>query len=52
MSYMEKEKLFRENHLFTREDIIKSLELFIEHEELNEGNDSKEVVNNRVKLYT
>jgi len=31
-----KEKLFRENYLFTREDILKSLELFVEHERLNE----------------
>ncbi len=27
-----KEELFRENYLFTREDVLKSLELFIEHE--------------------
>jgi excisionase family DNA binding protein len=46
-----KEELFRENHLFTREDIIKSLELFIEHEKLNEElRYSDEVVKNRIKL--
>lgn len=46
-----KEELFRENHLFTREDIIKSLELFIEHEELNEEpRYSNDVVKNRIKL--
>lgn len=46
-----KEELFRENYLFTREDVLKSLELFIEHENLNEENEySNEVVENRVKL--
>lgn len=46
-----KEELFRENYLFTREDVLKSLELFIEHERLNEENEySNEVVKNRVKL--
>lgn len=46
-----KEELFRENYLFTREDILKSLELFIEHVRLNEENEySNEVVKNRVKL--
>ncbi|MFZ5645382.1 MAG: hypothetical protein ACOY46_17565 [Bacillota bacterium] len=46
-----KEELFREDYLFTREDILKSLELFIEHEKLNEENlYSDEVVKNRVKL--
>ncbi len=45
------EELFRENYLFTREDILKSLELFIEHVRLNEENEySNEVVKNRVKL--
>ncbi|GAB6172962.1 hypothetical protein JCM15765_24400 [Paradesulfitobacterium aromaticivorans] len=45
------EKLFRENYLFTREDILKSLELFVEHERLNEEPAySNEVVKNRVKL--
>lgn len=46
-----KEKLFHENYLFTREDVLKSLELFIEHEKLNEEPGySNEVVKNRVKL--
>ncbi len=46
-----KEELFREDHLFTREDILKSLELFIKHEKLNEENlYSDEVIKNRVKL--
>jgi len=46
-----KEKLFREDYLFTREDILKSLELFVEHERLNEEPAySNEVVKNRVKL--
>ncbi|OQB30333.1 MAG: Helix-turn-helix domain protein [Bacteroidetes bacterium ADurb.Bin174] len=46
-----KEKLFREDYLFTREDILKSLELFVEHERLNEDPAySSKVVKNRVKL--
>jgi excisionase family DNA binding protein len=46
-----KEKLFRENWLFTREDVLKSLELYIEHEKTNrESGYSSEVVRNRVKL--
>lgn len=46
-----KEELFREDYLFTREDVLKSLELFMEHEKLNEENEySNEVVKNRVKL--
>ena len=47
-----KEELFRENYLFTREDILNSLELFIEHERLNEERPaySSEVLKNRVKL--
>ena len=46
-----REKLFRENYLFTHEDILKSLELFIEHEKLNEESRySSKVVKNRVKL--
>ena len=46
-----KEELFREDYLFTREDILKSLELFVEHERLNEEPAySSEVVRNRVKL--
>lgn len=45
------EKLFRENYLFTREDVLKSLELFIEHEKQNdEPGYSNEGVKNRVKL--
>ncbi|MCX8129701.1 MAG: helix-turn-helix domain-containing protein [Clostridia bacterium] len=46
-----REELFRENYLFTREDILKSLELFVEHEKLNEESGySSEVVKNRIKL--
>jgi excisionase family DNA binding protein len=46
-----REELFRENYLFTREDILRSLELFVEHEKLNEElGFSNEVVKNRVKL--
>lgn len=46
-----KEELFRDTFMFTREDILKSLGLFIEHEKLNEGHEySIEVVKNRVKL--
>lgn len=46
-----KEELFRKEYLFTREDILKSLKLFVEHEKLNEEPEySHEVVNNRVKL--
>ena len=46
-----KEKLFRENYLFTKEDVLKSIELFIEHEKLNEEpRFSNEIVKNRVKL--
>jgi excisionase family DNA binding protein len=45
------EELFREDYLFTREDILKSLELFVEHERLNEEPAySSEIVKNRVKL--
>ena len=46
-----KEELFRENHLCTREDVLKSLELFIEGEKRNEEPKyPDEVVKNRVKL--
>ena len=46
-----KEELFRENYLFTREDILMSLEFFIKHEKLNEEPGySNEVVKNRIKL--
>lgn len=46
-----KYELFREYYLFTREDILKSLELFIQHEKSNvEPGYSTEVVKNRVKL--
>lgn len=31
-----KENLFRESYLFSHEDVLKSLELFIEHEKANE----------------
>jgi len=45
------EELFREDYLFTREDILNSLELFVEHERINEESTySGEVVKNRVKL--
>ncbi len=47
------EELFREDYLFTREDILKSLELFVEHEKLNEEPSySAEVVKNRIKQRT
>lgn len=46
-----KEELFRESYLFTRGDVLESLELFIEHEKINEDHEySNEVVKNRVKL--
>jgi excisionase family DNA binding protein len=46
-----KEELFRENFLFTREDVLKSLELFVEHEKsYEEPRYSNKVVKNRVKL--
>lgn len=46
-----KEDLFREYYLFSREDVLKSLELFIEHEKANEEPvHSVNVVKNRVKL--
>lgn len=45
------EEFFYENYLFTREDILKSLELYVEYLELNEENEySKEIAKNRVKL--
>lgn len=45
------ENLFREYHLFTREDILESLKLFIEHEKLNQDPKySEEVAKNRVDL--
>lgn len=41
----------RKEYLFTREEILKSLELFVKPEKLNEGPSySSEVVKNRVKL--
>lgn len=46
-----KENLFRESYLFSREDVLKSLELFIEHEKANEEPVySIGVVKNRIKL--
>lgn len=45
-----KEKIFRETYLFTREDVVKSLELFIEHEKLNEKRYLSGVLKNRIKL--
>lgn len=45
------EELFREQHLFSREDVLKSLELFIAHEKANEDPVYPlGVVSNRVKL--
>ena len=46
-----KEELFRENYLFTREDVLKSLELFIEHEKINEEPKYPDkVIKNRIML--
>jgi excisionase family DNA binding protein len=46
-----KENLFRESYLFSREDVLKSLALFIEHEKANEEPMySIGVVKNRIKL--
>lgn len=43
--------LFREYYLFSREDVLISLELFIEHEKANEGpGHSINVVKSRIKL--
>lgn len=45
------EELFRAQHLFSREDVLKSLELFIAHEKANEDPVYPPgVVSNRVKL--
>jgi excisionase family DNA binding protein len=45
------EELFREQHLFSREDVLKSLDLFIAHEKANEDPVyPPSVVSNRVKL--
>ena len=45
------EEIFREDYLFTREDILQSLELFVEHDKTNEEPAYlSEVVKNRVKL--
>ncbi|KAF0194459.1 MAG: excisionase family DNA binding domain-containing protein [Bacillota bacterium] len=45
------EELFREHHLFSREDVLKSLELFIAHEKDNEDPGySPGVLGNRIKL--
>lgn len=45
------EEIFREDYLFTREDVLQSLELLIEYEKTNEETAySSEVVKNRVKL--
>jgi len=45
------EEIFREDYLFTREDILESLELFVAHEKLNEEPAyPSEIVKNRVKL--
>lgn len=46
-----KENLFRESYLFSREDVLKSFELFIEHEKANEEPVySIGVSKNRIKL--
>jgi hypothetical protein len=46
-----REKLFRENYLFSREDIIKSFEMFLEHVKLNEyPKYSSVVLRNRITL--
>ena len=46
-----REKLFRDSHLFSREDIIKSFEMFIEHMRLNEyPRCSPVVLKNQLKL--
>ena len=51
MSSDTKVKLFRDNYLFSREDIIKSFELFMEHEKLNQyPKCSPVVLKNRIKL--
>lgn len=34
--WKEEEKIFRDNYLFTREDLIKSFKMYIEHIEQNE----------------
>ncbi len=47
-----KEELFREQYLFTQEDILNSVELLIEHEEHHiEPKYSPETANRRVKLW-
>ena len=47
----EEEKIFRQNYLFTREDLIKSFKLFIEHIEQNEHPKcSPAALKNRLKL--
>ena len=46
-----KEKLFRQNYIFTREDILKTVELFVKHERLNEEPaHSSKVLENRIIL--
>ncbi|NLV35013.1 MAG: helix-turn-helix domain-containing protein [Clostridiaceae bacterium] len=46
-----KEQLFREDNLFSHDDVVKSLKLFIEHEKsYKESGYSVEVLKNRVKL--
>ena len=47
----EEEKIFRQNYLFTREDLIKSFKMFIEHIEQNEHPKcSPAALKNRLKL--
>lgn len=47
----EEEKIFRQNYLFSREDIIKSVNMFVEHFRLNEYPKCSPVaLDNRLKL--
>lgn len=49
--WKEEEKIFRQDYLFTREDLIKSFKLFIEHIEQNEyPKCSPAALKNRLKL--
>ncbi len=44
-------RLFRENHLFSREDILKSFELFMEHEKVKLNNIRSDIAHkNRIQL--
>ena len=51
MLFRSKKKLFRDNYLFSREDILKSFEMYIENEKLNEyPKCSPAAHRNRIKL--